>query len=301
MDILREFIRLSQPIFLLVGFLCYGLGVGVAKYLGVNINWEIYWLGQGWVTLTQLSALYLLAYFNEVIEGGKPNLPPLSNGRNELNSNHLLKQTSLISSATCLTAVAYLSFLLIRDYHPPGLAILIMVGAVGGALLYSAPPFRLVTSGYGELLATFGIAVLLPFLSFILQKGEMHRLVAMTTFPLFGLHLAMMISLEFPHYARDLKHNRNVLLIRLGWQKSMLIHNLLILSAFLVLSLALIFGMPFNIGIMAFLSLPVGLIQIWQMRRIADGQKPNWTLLSSIAVFLFLSTAYLLTYSYWIR
>lgn len=301
MDALKLFIRLSRPVFLIIGFLCYTLGAGIAKYLGVNIDWGLYWLGQSWVSVTQLSGIYFYEYFNPNIESENPNSTPLSRNFNLPGISSLLRQIILIAFATCLTGMVTLSIVLFRGYHPTGLVILLMIGVIIGSFLYSAPPIRLVTSGYGELTITFLVAVLLPVYGFVLQKGELHRLLAMTTFPLFALHLAMMISLELPHYASDLKHDRNVFLVRVGWQRSMLIHNLLILCAFLILSLALIFGMPYKIGLPVFLVLPLGLLQIWQMRRIADGHKPDWTLLTSVAVFLFGSTVYLLSYSFWIR
>jgi 1,4-dihydroxy-2-naphthoate octaprenyltransferase len=301
METLRLFIRLSRPIFLFGGALCYALGAGIARYLGANIDWGLYWLGQVWVTLLQLSAQYINEYFDEEVDRDNPNRTLFSGGSGALGPGKLPRQVALISSTACLTGVAYFSFILMNSYHLPGLIVLIMAATVIGAVLYSVPPFRLVTSGYGELMVTFLVSVLLPVFAFVLQKGELHRLLAMTTFPLFALHLAMMISFEFPDYASDLKHDKRVLLLRIGWQRSMLIHNLLILCAFLILGLALVFGMPYKIGLPVFLVLPVGLLQIWQMRRIADGHSPNWNMLTSVGVILFVSSVYLFTYSYWIR
>jgi 1,4-dihydroxy-2-naphthoate octaprenyltransferase len=301
METLRLFVRLSRPVFLLGGALCYALGVGIARYLGANIDWGLYWLGQVWVTLLQLGAQYINEYFDEEVDRDNPNRTPFSGGSGALGPGKLPSQVALISSAACLTGVAYFSLILMNSYHLPGLIVLIMVATVIGALLYSVPPFRLVTSGYGELMVTFLVSVLLPVFAFVLQKGELHRLLAMTTFPLFALHLAMMISFEFPDYANDLKYDKRVLLLRIGWQRSMVLHNLLILSAFLILGLALVFGLPSKIGLPVFLVLPVGLLQIWQMRRIADGHSPNWSMLTSVGVILFVSSAYLFAYSYWIR
>ncbi len=81
----------------------------------------------------------------------------------------------------------------------------------------------------------------------------------------------MMLAFELPDYASDLKYQKRTLMVRLGWQRSMNLHNYLILGAYLLLGLAVAFGMPFFIALPAFLTLPLGLLQIWQMRRIADG------------------------------
>ena len=58
---IRLFVRLSRPFFLLGSALVYALGVGIARYLGISIDWGLYLLGQAWVTTLQLAT----HYFNE--------------------------------------------------------------------------------------------------------------------------------------------------------------------------------------------------------------------------------------------
>jgi 1,4-dihydroxy-2-naphthoate octaprenyltransferase len=301
METVRLFIRLSRPLFLLGVVMLYFLGVGIAKYLGVSIHWGLFWLGLAWVALLQLSAQFLFEYFNLDKDLGNTSKNPFAGRSGALGPGKLARSLALFAAISFLGVDASLSILLFRNYHPPASILIIMILAVVGIVFYSVPPVRLVYSGYGELLMTILVTILLPAFAFILQKGEIHRLLAMTTFPLSALHLSMMVGLEFPDYAGDLKYQRKSLLIRIGWQNAILLHNLLVLGAFLLLGLALVFGMPPKIGLPAFLTLPVGLLQIWQMRRIADGYKPNWLALSLNAVILYAATIYLLTFSYWIR
>jgi len=56
--------RLFQPLYLLGGGLFYALGAGIAHYLGHAIDWQVYWLGQAWITLLQLSMIFLERYFD---------------------------------------------------------------------------------------------------------------------------------------------------------------------------------------------------------------------------------------------
>ena len=115
------------------------------------------------------------------------------------------------------------------------------------------------------------------------------------------LGLALALSYELADYAADLKHGRRTLMVRMGWQRAMLLHNGMILVAFLLLGLALSFGLPLFIGLPAFLPLPLGLLQVWQMRRISEGARPNWRALRLTAVVIFATTAYLLTFAFWTR
>jgi hypothetical protein len=79
------------------------------------------------------------------------------------------------------------------------------------------------------------------------------------------------------------------------------LHNYLLLGAYVLLGLAVAFGMPFFIALPAFFTLPLALLQIWQVRRIMLGGKPNWTSLTLAGIILFAGTTYLLSYAYWTR
>lgn len=279
----------------------FALGSGIVDYLGIPINWGVYLLGQAWVITLQLSAQYLNEYFASPADHQNSNRPPFTGVSGVLGLDGLPRRVALIAAYGCLAVNASLVFLLLMTTRLTLPTVLVLILLYLGALFYSVPPFRLSVTGYGELILSILIANLLPALAYLLQTGELHRLLAMSTFPLALLHLAMMISFEFPDYARDANFGKRTLLVRIGWQRGMMMNNLLILSAYLLLGLAVAFGLPILIAIPAFLTFPLGLLQIWQMRRIADGAKPNWTALTLTALVLFGVVAYLLAYAFWTR
>jgi 1,4-dihydroxy-2-naphthoate octaprenyltransferase len=301
MQTLILIIRLSRPLFLLGAVLVYALGAGIARYLGVEIDWAIYLLGQTWVTLLQLSTHYLNEYFDAPADAANPNRTPFSGGSGVIGPGKLQRSTALVLAVGCLTVVASLTVLLIRQGTMSPTTLFVMVLIFLGAFFYSVPPVRLASTGYGELTTSILVANLLPALAFLLQTGELHRLLAMSTFPLTALHLAMMLAFELPDYINDLKFDKKTLMVRLGWQRGMTLHNALILSAYLLLALAVSFGLPFAIAWPSFLTLPIGLLQIWQMRRVADGAKPNWTTLTITPLILFAAMTYLLAFAFWVR
>ncbi len=301
MQTLRLFLRKSRPLFLLGGVLVYALGAGIARYLGVQIDWGVYWLGQAWATTLQLGAQYLYEYYEAPLDVENQNRPPHSEGSGTVGLGRLTRATALLAAAACLTATASLTVLLMNTGRLSSPAVLIMILSFLGAFFYSAPPFRLAASGYGELTTSILVAILLPAFAFLLQAEELHRLVAMTTFPLAALHLAMMLAFDLPDYGADLAHEKRTLMVRMGWRNGMLLHNSLILSAYLLLGLAVTLGMPFFIALPAFFTLPLGLLQIWQMRRISEGAKPNWNALTLAAMVLFGAVCYLLAFPYWTR
>jgi 1,4-dihydroxy-2-naphthoate octaprenyltransferase len=295
------FLRLSRPLFLLGGVIMYALGVGIAAYLGETINWRVYLFGQAWVTLMQLSTQYFNEYYNAPADLSNANRTYLTGGSGALGPGKLPRQVALIAGLTCLAFLASLTVVMISTIHPSWDAYLIMGIAFLGSFFYSAPPVRLEASGYGELTTTFLIAFLVPTFAFNLQADRLHRLLAMSSFPLAALVLAMLIAFELPDYANDMRHNKRTLVVRMGWQAGMGLHNILILSAFLLFLLARLFGFPWFATVAGLIPLPLGLYQVWQMGNIANGAKPNWNILTIVGLAVFAITAYLLTLAFWLH
>ncbi len=298
---LRLFFRLSRPFFLVGVVILYALGAGIAHYLGGHIDWSAYLFGQLWVSLLQLSVHYLNEYFNAPADAQNPNRTWLTGGSGALGEGKLPRRAALLAAYTSLAILASLTVIMAsRGYLSPTV-VLIMAIAFFGALSYSTPPLNLEASGYGELLTSVLVAFLVPAFAFLLQSEALHRLVAMSAFPLATLHLAMLMAFELPDYPTDLKYGKRTLLVRMGWRNGMLFHDILILGSFFLLLFAALFGYPRFAFWSGFIVFPLGLFQIFQMRRIAMGGKPNWPLLTTGAVSLFGCMAYLLTFSFWIN
>src|SRR3990170_1909375 len=189
---IRLFIQLSRPLFLLGAALLYALGVGIARYLGVGVNWNLYLLGQVWVTTMQLSGHYLNEYFDAPQDAQNRWRTPFSGGSGAIGPGKLSRSTALVAAATTLTMTASVTVVLLQFAPKTPVLILLLAVSAFGAIAYSIPPLKLASTGYGELATSILVANLVPAFGFLLQFGELHRLVAMSTFPLTALHLAMM-------------------------------------------------------------------------------------------------------------
>lgn len=297
------FLRLSRPFFLIAGILFYALGAGIARYLGFSLDPVRFLFGQLFVTALQLSTHYLNEYFDAPGDNRNSNRTPFTGGSGVLGEGEgkLPYNTALLAASTALAAAALAAFFLARAANLDSTAITIMVLGFFGAFFYSVPPLRLASSGFGELTTSILMANLVPAFAFVLQAGELHRLLPMSTFPLTSLILAAFLAFELPDYASDLKTGKRTLMVRVGWRQAMRLHHLFILTAYLLLGLAYVQGLPVAMALPSILTLPLGLLQIWYLRRIADGIKPNWTALTFNAVVLVGAVAYLLTYAFWTR
>ena len=287
----RELLRIVHPWALLACILTYSLGVGIAKYLGIAIRWEVYLAGQAAMLTLLLSSFFLREFFDRsplTDPARKPGDPP-----------RLTRLNLLQISATTLTIGAVLTVLLLagRAITPSGFFVLGLSFFL--TLADAVPPLRLARSGYGELVMAFFLANLTPVLAFLLQAGELHRLLALITFPLTFLTLASLLALRLPAYAADLREERRNMLTRLGWQRGMNLHNLLILGGYFLLGSAALAGLPWPLTWPGLLGLPIGLFQIFLITSIGNGARPRWKLLTVVAVSTLALTIYFLNLALW--
>jgi 1,4-dihydroxy-2-naphthoate octaprenyltransferase len=301
MKFLRLVIQLSRPIYILSSVLLYLLGIALNHYLSGTINWSAFFLGLIWIIFILLGSQFLTEYFDPI--GYRDDPPrkhtPFSGGSGAIGEGKLSRQAALWAGLTCLTITASMTALLTQHVSNNQAVVLILGFIFIGEFIYAIPPFRLVSSGYGELSMSIIRVGLIPAMAFLLQGHDFHRLLIMVSFPLTLLYLSMQLAMEFPDYASDLKQGKKPILIRIGWQRGMLIHNLLILGGFFILGIAFALGLPLPVAWPVVLVLPVGLFQIWVMNRIADGAKPNWDMLQLAALSTFGLAVYILTFAFW--
>lgn len=300
-QILLLYLKMSRIYFLAGGILVYFLGLSIARYLGYSIDWTTAILGQLWVSTLQLATHFLNEFYDGPTDQFNPNRTPFSGGSGVIGPGKLSPQIALYSAFVLLAILASLSVGMLTQLDLPAEALVIMLLAFLGAVFYSVPPVRLEASGYGELITAVLIGFLLPAFAFVLQTGAMHRLVAMSSFPLVTLLISMLIAFELPDYANDLKYDKHTLTVRMGWENAMLLHNLMILVAFLLILIAIAYGFPVSIAIAALIPFPLGFLQIWQMRQISQGKKPNWFSLTLTALVLFSAVVYMQEFSFWVR
>jgi 1,4-dihydroxy-2-naphthoate octaprenyltransferase len=290
---LRQLFRFTHPIRLLLALLTYGLGLGLARYLGVTLYPEPQLFGG-------VIVIFLLAASGLLVEYFRPVNEPIILGETRKEREDL-RSLLLIVSITFLAVAGILIFLLQRGGFLRVDTFLLLSGFVLLALANAVPPVRLVNRGLGELVLAVLIANFTPTLAYLLQSGNIHRLLTLFTFPLFLIALACFLALNFPAFADDLKYERHSLLVSLTWQRAVPIHNGLLIVAYLFLAAVPFLGVPFGLVWPALLTLPLAAYQIFTLRNIADGAKPLWPAFIATSTAIFGLTAYLITLAFWLR
>ncbi len=289
----RLFFVLSRPWFLVGSGLLYAMGLSLARYLGETIHLPLALEGLGLTYALQLMVHYLNEYYDAPADRANPNRTPFSGGSGALGGDGLSRATALQAAFVCLTFSALLmTAMLVRGETPtPSWVILALL--LPAAYFYSAPPVRLVATGYGEFVAALLVAGLVPTLAFTLQTGNMHRMVFLATAPLVFFTFAMIMAFEVPDYGTDLNFGKRTLMVRVGWETGMRLHDAAIVGGLVALLAGALVGLPSRVTVGLLLVFPLAAAQAWQMGRIRRGARPNWFLLTGGGVALVGVTAYL--------
>ena len=297
--VLTAILRALRPLSLAASFLFYALGGGIASYLGEYIDWPLYWSGQAMLILLLVSSFFLNEYFDRPGPPFATRTAPPHLDKNENQPAPVPRVIFLMVAVTTLTVGAILTVVLFSQGNLAPPVFLFLGLSFMLAVLYALPPFRLIYSGYGELVIAILMCNLVPALAFSLQAGDPHRMLAMMTFPLTFLFLAALLALSLQSYLDDMKLHRQTMMLRLGWQRGIGLHNILVGSAYILLAFSIIAGLPFRLGFPAFLSLPVSIFQILQINSIAGGAKPRWRILAITAIASVGLAVYFMNFALW--
>lgn len=286
-------LRLTRPPHLLLAALTYLLGASIPAYVGVPFRFLPFILGFVGILLAQISMAFLREVFrphNEPIVAGET-----PKQKETLRNNLLYMSVGMLATTAVIAFIVHLNFTLTLP------AFLFLLSSLVLILAYSIPPFHLVNRGFGELILAAHIAYVIPSIGFLFQSGENSRLLTFILIPLTALALTYFLIINFITFPEDQKYERGTLLRRLTWERATPLHHGLIAFTYLMFALVPLFGYSFNLIVPAFLTLPFAIFQIFQIRAIANGNPPNWKLLSSTALAVFGLTTYFLTLTFWLR
>jgi 1,4-dihydroxy-2-naphthoate polyprenyltransferase len=261
----RAFVRLGRPIFLIGGFVLYGLGAAVAAYLGREIDWTRFAWGQLAVTSTQAMVHYSTDYFD--LEADQANATPTqwSGGSRVLPRGELPRWVAL-AAALVFAALAMVATIVLHVVLSVGtVTTASLVAALVLSWAYSAPPFRLHSRGVGEIVAMVIVTLLVPLIGFTAQTRALEPLAFVSAAPLCFLQFAMLLAVEFPDEAGDATVGKRTLVVRFGAKRAAELYVIALVLAFALLPLWGRLGLPSPVVGVLFLVLPLAAWLAWRM------------------------------------
>jgi 1,4-dihydroxy-2-naphthoate polyprenyltransferase len=264
------FVELTRPFFLLGAALVYGLGAAIAWSAGAPIDWGRYALGQAIVTLIQMMTHYANEYFDaESDRAIGANRTWFSGGSGVLPAGRLAPGVAL--RAARITALLALVLITLAIAVEPAMSAIGLLALLGG-WFYSAPPIRLAGSGLGELTTSLIVGLLAPLSGVLMQRGPIDARLLAASLPLVLINIAMLIVFELPDFKADQSAGKRTLPVRIGRRRAAELHGVLLISAFVVVWIAVAAGrFDPHIAAWTLIALPLTAWQaasvLWRARR----------------------------------
>ncbi len=289
----QALVRLGRPLFLGGGFVLYALGAAVAVVHGHTIDPVLYLLGQAAVTFFQLMTHYANDYFDYEADCANTTSTRWSGGSRVLVGGELPCRVALGMALLLAAAGLGVTLALAGMERTGSLALPALVVVLVLSWEYSAPPLRLHSSGFGEIVVALVVTALVPFSGFYLQAPDLvgMRVLLLAVAPLCCLQFAMLLAIEVPDAAGDRAVGKRTLVVRLGPKRVTRLYMLAVAAAYASLPVLAATGLPKAIALVTAAPAPVAL---WRIARThaGDFRRPKrWESVTFWAVALLVGTA----------
>ena len=251
------FVQLGRLKFLLYSPILYGLGAAAAVGAGARVNPATYFFGLATVWVTHAMTHYCNEYFDYEADLANKAATPFTGGSRVL-VRGLLPRSVALRTAVGLTAVSLAMMLAL----PTLAAKLVCLAAILLAWMYSAPPVRLVGRGLGEITVVAVLNVLTPVFGCVVQRGAVSAPLLATVLPLAVVGYMRMLVMSIPDREGDAAAGKRTLVVRLGPEAVVRIHNAGMLAAYVVLPGLVVFaGLPWQVAVAMALTAPLAFRQ----------------------------------------
>ncbi len=301
-SIVSAFFTIFRPLLILAALLTYMLGLGIAHHLIAPVDSTNASLGFVLIIFLLEMRAFLEAYYrhpaapeNRLANSVKVD-DPYPSAIEQFPRSMLLYVAIVILAAGALLVM----ILAQRGAMPPAVYV-ILAAAFLVSFFSAAPPFSLSEKGYGDIIEAFLVANAAPAIALGMQLKDLHILLVLLTLPLTLMYLALRLTVGLREYGKDSLRNRQTMLVRIGWERGVNVHNISLGAGYLMIGVFAAFRLPWSLIWPQLLSLPIAIFQILQVLQIAAGARPNWRLLVWTASATFGLTAYMIAITLWIR
>lgn len=268
------FIQLGRLKFLLYSPILYGLGAAASRDRAAPIDAKLYAFGLAIVWITHAMTHYCNEYFDYDADVANVNATPFTGGSRVL-VDGLLARGVALRAAIALTAVSLAMMLGLPTYA----AKCVCLAAIALAWMYSAPPFRLVGRGLGELTVVLVLNVLTPAFGHVVQRGALSDAALVVAIPLGLIGYMRMLVMSIPDREGDAAAGKRTIAVRVGPEAVVRIHNLGMAVAYASLPLLVRVGLPVVVAACVAVTAPLAL---WQCLRLSRGAWRSSAMLRSI-------------------
>lgn len=292
--IFKTIMKALKPFHLISLVITYLLGAGLVYYVQEIKSWTVFIQGGIFLLLISLS-IELMCLLNA-----------LTDPRNWVDGMtfEAARKVRLIIGAIVATFLTVATTVMIgwmqTEVLWQGLVFLLVVTLAAGGFLFASrvyKKFRLLELIIEVLL----FVVIPPAVGYFLQSEAVHRLLTMVVLACVPGYLAYRLLCYLESFGHDQQFEIVTMVTQMGWERAMFYHNALILLTYLLYALIALFGFPWFLIWPVFLTLPIGLLEIYLMERVRRGMKPLWRVMRFAAACVFFIPIYLIGSAFWLR
>jgi len=272
----------------------YGLGAGLVQYVREVRQWSLFFEGLLFLLLVAIS-LELLRLLNDLTS-------PLHwpEGADFAGIKQIRVVIVILIAILMTSATAIFLGWMVKKVMSQSLAFLVLGFFLVGILYFLTKNNRTFRSSQ-LIIESILFVIIPPAIAFFIQSNDFHRFLPLVVIGLVPAYLAYRILEQITRFGEDQMLDRMTFVTQLGWEKAMTFHNGLILLTFFLFALITLFRFPWFLVWPVFLSLPIGLLEIWLMERIRRGAKPFWRVMKFASALVFFLPIYLIGFTFWIR
>lgn len=292
-------LKLARLQFLVAGLALFVFGALVAVLLGSPFSWARLVLGCLIVLPAQLSVNFGNDYF-DVVSDQPDGGTFISGGSGILLEHPELRPTVkwIVTGLIVFSLSLGLIFQQVYDYPFWMMGFVVLGNLVGW--IYSAPPFRLVERGLGELCLILVIGFLVPAMGYVTMRGTFDRTGVLFLVPLLCYGLVFTLSVEIPDLEVDSQADKRTWIVRTSRRVGFTLVGLALLLAtgwFFLLPRLTETHIPMDFRISGGLSMLPLLPGLWGLLRGPADRQPATQIATAIvltlALFAILMDVYL--------
>ena len=243
---LRGWAIMCRIPFLLVGMLPLALGFTIAWRLRGIFDLGLFCLAELAVVLIMLSTHFAGECFdyNEDMSSYNVGKSRFAGGSGAIPAGLALPSSARKASIICIL-LAVLVGLVIQFVYRTG-PWTIPLGTIGilGGFLYSTPPVRWVSTGFGELWIGVCYGFLPVIVGYYLPTKEFEPLLLIVSIPIAATIFNVILANEFPDFESDRSAGKLNLLVKTGKRNGARIYFLVAMISWMAAILAVRFGTP---------------------------------------------------------
>lgn len=278
----------------------------VPVFLGTAIAWAVGGVFHlGYFLLTLVAALCLHAgtniandYYDHLSTDDEINeeyVSPFTGGSRMIQKG-LMRPNEVLTEAIILFAAGSLIGLYLVWVRGPFILLLGLIGVFSG-FFYTAPPFRLVNRGIGELVLGINFGVLEVLGAFYVQTRTLSWEAVVAGLPVSFLIAAVVYINEFQDYAADKAVGKHHLVVRLGKEKA--VHGYLAIMGlpYLCIVLGVVLKMISPFTLLALITLPL-MVRSYRNVRVSFHDSRKLAPSNAATIMIHLSVGLLLSLGY---